>query len=72
MFSGVIASQSSSSIIQTGEPSGILAKLRAAFRQRVPAGYEDETGFHLGMEPAQNESGCSCPVQDLNESRMPN
>jgi hypothetical protein len=29
--------------------AGIIAKFRAAFRSRVPLGYEDETGFHLGV-----------------------
>jgi len=28
---------------------GILAKLRATLNNRVPVGYQDETGFHFGV-----------------------
>ena len=31
--------------------AGILVKLRAAMEKHAPLGYEDETGFHLGLEP---------------------
>ena len=27
---------------------GILSRLRAALKSRVPLGYEDKTGFHTG------------------------
>jgi hypothetical protein len=34
-------------------PSRIIAKLRAAME--IPAGYQDEAGFHLGIEPVGAE-----------------
>ncbi len=34
---------------------GIVAKLRNAVRIEIPAGYEDETGFHTGINPAETE-----------------
>jgi hypothetical protein len=35
---------------------GIVAKLRKAIRIEIPIGYQDETGFHLGIEPAEKTS----------------
>ena len=35
---------------------GIVAKLRKAIRIEIPMGYQDETGFHLGIEPAEKTS----------------
>ena len=32
---------------------GIVAKLRNAVRIEVPVGYQDETGFHMGVKPAR-------------------
>jgi len=32
--------------------AGIIAKLREAMDKKVPIGYQDENGFHLGVEPA--------------------
>ncbi len=32
----------------------IMAKLRNAME--IPAGYQDETGFHFGAEPAEKET----------------
>jgi hypothetical protein len=29
---------------------GIIATLRATISAQIPVGYEDETGFHIGME----------------------
>lgn len=34
---------------------GIIAKVRKAFRIEIPTGYQDETGFHLGVKPPENE-----------------
>jgi hypothetical protein len=31
-------------------PVRIIAKLRAAIEDRVPVGFEDETGFHYGRK----------------------
>lgn len=32
----------------------IVAKLRSMFEAHVPLGYQDETGFHYGIERARN------------------
>jgi hypothetical protein len=34
---------------------GIVAKLRNAIRIDIPVGYQDETGFHMGVKPAGKE-----------------
>jgi hypothetical protein len=34
---------------------GIIAKLRNTVRIDIPTGYQDETGFHLGVKPAEKE-----------------
>jgi hypothetical protein len=34
---------------------GIFAKLRKMIRIGIPIGYQDETGFHLGVKPAEKE-----------------
>ena len=47
--------------------SRITAKLRAATRDHVPVGYQDETGFHFGIRPEQNESGRPLLVNGSNE-----
>jgi hypothetical protein len=31
----------------------IVAKLRKAIRFYIPTGYQDETGFHMGVKPAE-------------------
>jgi hypothetical protein len=33
----------------------IIAKLRKAVRIKIATGYPDETGFHLGVKPAEKE-----------------
>jgi len=35
---------------------GIAAKVRRAVRIEIPIGYQDETGFHMGVKPAEKES----------------
>ena len=35
--------------------NGIIAKLRKAIRIEIPIGYQDETGFHMGVKPAEKE-----------------
>jgi hypothetical protein len=35
---------------------GVVAKLRNAVRIDIPIGYQDETGFHMGVKPAQNKA----------------
>jgi hypothetical protein len=40
-----------------GEPRfrGIVSKLRNVVRIEIPAGYEDETGFHTGVNQGEEE-----------------
>jgi hypothetical protein len=33
---------------------GIVAKLRAVLNNRIPLGYQDETGFHFGIQDGRN------------------
>jgi len=35
--------------------NGIVAKLRKAIRIEIPVGYQDKTGFHAGVKPAEKE-----------------
>jgi hypothetical protein len=35
--------------------SGIFSRLRNALRFQIPTGYQDESGFHMGVKPAQKE-----------------
>jgi hypothetical protein len=35
--------------------SGIFARLRNAVRFQIPTGYQDESGFHMGVKPVQKE-----------------
>jgi hypothetical protein len=46
-------------ILHTAFLSRILAKLGTAFLERVPLGYEDETGFHLGQSLSQTEAAAN-------------
>ena len=34
---------------------GIVTKARDAVRIHIPIGYQDETGFHMGVKPAESE-----------------
>ena len=34
----------------------IVAKLRKAVSLEIPTGYQDETGFHMGVKPAEKET----------------
>jgi hypothetical protein len=34
----------------------IAAKVRAAIEAQVPMGYQDETGFHTGIKPRDEEA----------------
>ncbi len=34
---------------------GIIAKVRNSVRFEIPTGYQDETGFHMGVKPAEKE-----------------
>jgi hypothetical protein len=33
----------------------IVAKLRKAVKIEIPTGYQDETGFHMGVKPAEKD-----------------
>ena len=35
----------------------IMTKVRAMFHARVPLGYQDENGFHVGVDNAKKEAG---------------
>ena len=35
---------------------GVVAKLRNAVRIDIPIGYQDETGFHMGVKSAPNRT----------------
>jgi hypothetical protein len=39
-----------------GGVRGIIAKLRKAIGIEIPIGYQDETGFHMGVKPAEKTS----------------
>jgi hypothetical protein len=47
----MVNSQKSANGVRPGESLGIIAKLWASIKARIPLGYEDETGFHYGIEP---------------------
>lgn len=34
----------------------IVARMRKAVRIEIPVGYQDETGFHYGVQPAEKEA----------------
>ena len=36
--------------------AGIMEKLRSAVKVHIPVGYQDETGFHLGVKPVEKET----------------
>jgi hypothetical protein len=36
--------------------AAIAAKVRAAIEAQAPIGYEDETGFHTGVKPRDEEA----------------
>lgn len=36
-------------------PVGIIARLKNAVRFEIPTGYQDETGFHLGVKASEKE-----------------
>ena len=40
----------------------LVARVRKAFENCVPLGYEDETGFHFGQEETAGQSPVSYPV----------
>jgi hypothetical protein len=35
---------------------GIITKLRNMVKIEVPIGYQDETGFHIGVKPAEKHA----------------
>jgi hypothetical protein len=36
-------------------PASIVARLRNIVKYEIPIGYQDESGFHMGVKPADNE-----------------
>jgi hypothetical protein len=52
--------------------SGIVAKLRKAIRIEIPIGSQDETGFHMGVKPAEKTSRAAAGlVMALNDWLKP-
>ena len=47
--------------------NGIIAKLRKAIRIEIPIGYQDETGFHMGVNLPKNKSCGRRLVMTLND-----
>jgi hypothetical protein len=43
----------------------VAAKMRAAYDKRVPVGYEDADGFHLGSKPHWHENHHKMPALDF-------
>lgn len=35
--------------------AGIITKLMDLVKRQIPVAYQDETGFHLGVQPAEKE-----------------
>jgi hypothetical protein len=38
-----------------GTFSNLITKLKNAVRNEIPIGYQDELGFHIGVEPPRKE-----------------
>jgi hypothetical protein len=36
-------------------PAGLIARLKNAIKFNIPTGYQDETGFHLGVKAAEKD-----------------
>lgn len=36
-------------------PTGLIARLKNAIKLDVPVGYQDETGFHIGVKADEKE-----------------
>ena len=37
-------------------PAGIIARLKNAVKLEIPTGYQDETGFHLGVKADEKDA----------------
>jgi hypothetical protein len=37
-------------------PASLMARLRNAVKINIPVGYQDETGYHSGVKPADKEA----------------
>jgi hypothetical protein len=48
---------------------GMITWLRAAIRDRMPLGYEDEVGFHLGARSSRGEPGIGTLAE--NQTKQP-
>ena len=42
-------------IASDSKPHEIIVKLRIAPKIKIATGFQDETGFHFGVKPAENE-----------------
>ena len=36
-------------------PTKLVESLKSLFKMEIPEGYEDEKGFHFGVQPAPNK-----------------
>jgi hypothetical protein len=36
-------------------PAALIARLKNAVNIQIPTGYQDETGFHMGVKPAESK-----------------
>jgi hypothetical protein len=43
-------------VLVTALFAAIIAKVRAAVDRQVPVGYQDEDGFHFGVEPIRKSN----------------
>jgi len=43
-------------------PTALVVRLMDALKWEIPLGYEDETGFHLGVQVAMNEIKWPPPI----------
>jgi hypothetical protein len=50
--------------------SGIVAKLRKAIGIVIPIGYQDETGFHIGVKPAEKRVKCASVLAESKQARF--
>jgi hypothetical protein len=58
LLKDMVQSQKFASGVQPGGLSGIMIRLWAGIKARIPLGYEDKTGFHKCPDIPQSERQC--------------
>jgi hypothetical protein len=43
----------------------VVGNIRFAVSRRIPVGFEDQTGFHLGVQPAGADHRMNCERADI-------